>query len=81
MKILPFEPRPCSRIILDAGRITQSPFADEIGTHRYFLTFQAPDGCSLGVWDGDSRSDALAAASQWIADGCRLIDHTEGGAA
>lgn len=81
MKILPFEPRPCARVILDAGVITRSSEPGEVGTHRFFLTFVAPDGCSLGVWDGESHSAGLSAAAPWIADGCRLIDHTEGGAA
>lgn len=78
MRVLPMEPRPCARIILDCGTVTRSPWPDEIGTLRFFLTFQAPDGCSLGVWDGPSRADALKAAAPWLAEGARMIDQTGG---
>ncbi|MFG1282269.1 hypothetical protein [Xanthobacter autotrophicus] len=78
MKILPFEPRPCSRVIIDGGTVTASPFPCELGQHRFFVTFECPDGSTICMWDGASRQEALRAAAPLVADGARLIDHTEG---
>ncbi|MEP9348561.1 hypothetical protein [Xanthobacter sp. KR7-225] len=75
-KILPFEPRPVSRIVIDAGTVTASPFPHEMGQYRFFVTFVDPDGCSLGIWDGASYDEARRVASEWEREGARLVDRS-----
>jgi hypothetical protein len=73
MAIVPF-PSPGERLIIDSGIIRGG---ENCGRRTFWLEFADKDGAVI-VWSGFSRTDALAAAREWIVEGVRLIDKTGG---
>jgi hypothetical protein len=65
-QIIPFRPRERSRIVLDGGTVDGRPF--------FLLEYSDADVPPIGVWEGQTYTDALAAAREWQRDGAPLVD-------
>jgi hypothetical protein len=79
-----FVPKPVVEIV--GGIVTSSTTTDakgshvnddEIGQHRYFIDVIEADGTRIGMWDGESRSEANREALELrIEFGARIRDLT-----
>lgn len=75
-----------ARVEITAGTVTRCTVHDQDGSHslsdmigsrRYFVDVVEADGCRIGMWDGESRLDALLEAIECQRDfGSRIVDRT-----
>lgn len=62
---------------LIGGIVTNSDEPAEIGRARFFIELHDPDDGVLGVWDGESYSEALEVLALYRQDGMRAINTME----
>lgn len=68
-----------SFVEIDAGTVTKSDDASRIGRFFYFVNVVQMGEGSLGVWDGESHSDAVHEANMLAADlSLPVVDISQG---
>ncbi|HEV7339951.1 MAG TPA: hypothetical protein VGO06_28545 [Bosea sp. (in: a-proteobacteria)] len=68
-----------SFVEIDAGTVTKSDDAARIGRFFYFVNVVQMGEGSLGVWDGESHSDAVREANAMAADlSLPVVDNSQG---
>ena len=76
-EVVPFPIR--SFVEIDAGTVTKSDDAARIGRFFYFVNVVQMGEGSLGVWDGESHSDAVREANALAADlSLPVVDNSQG---